>query len=256
MPKDAFLAEMQGLRWVHRWKVEPGIVTPGTNDCDLLVERLGLPEDLTGLSVLDIGASDGSISFMCERRGAKRVVAQDIQIRRTLQSLHRYLDSKVEVLECSVYQLDPATTGQFDIVIFSGILYHMRYPLLAIDRVHGVAKDRVYVESHCAPISMPASTFPAFAFPTLFYEKDEVNGDYSNWFGPASATLMAMFRSAGFSIEQYSQWGDRVAFHARVQPGPRPFLAHDSAAHVSYAGLHDLTPEEELVQRPRRNEKW
>ena len=254
--REALVAEMARHFWLQRWQIEPGLVTPGTADADLLVERLGLPADLSGLTVLDIGAFDGAISFVCERRGAARVVAQDLQIRSTLRLLHDYLGSSVEFHEGSVYQLDPARIGQFDVVIFSGVLYHMRYPLLAIDRMRGVAKDRVFVETHCANVSMPPSAPPEYRYPMMFYERDEVNGDYSNWHGPAPGTVMAMFRSAGFTIEQYSAWSDRYAYHARVQPGPRPFLAEDYAAHWAYRGEIEMTPEEEAVQRPRRLAGW
>ena len=254
--RDALKANLANFWWWHHWEVEPGVFTPGVSDCELLLNRLGLPLDLSDLSVLDVGAYDGAVSFVCERRGAKRVVAQDMQIRHTIRFLHEYLHSNVEFFECSVYELDPATIGQFDIVIFSGVLYHMRYPLLAIDRVRGVAKDRVYVESHCPEIAVPDSAPSCFAFPLFFYESNELNGDYSNWHGPTAPTVMAMFRSAGFAIEQYSQWCDRVVFHARVQPGARPFLVNDFSSHVSYSGLHELTPEEDSLQRSRRIDKW
>ncbi|MGD1067216.1 MAG: class I SAM-dependent methyltransferase [Vulcanimicrobiaceae bacterium] len=254
MARESLVAQMQEYVWLQKWEIEPGLFTPGQADVELLLQRLGLPEDMTGLSVLDIGAFDGAISFVCERRNAARVVAQDVQMRSTIRLLRDYLGSKIEFFESSPYELDPAVIGQFDIVIFSGVLYHMRYPLLAIDRVREVAKDRVFVETHVANINL-SNPPPGFENVMFFYERDAINNDYSNWHGPTVSTVMAMFRSAGFSIEHRAQWGDRAGFHARVVPGPRPFLADDYIGHVAYHGVIELTPDEIAAQLPRRL-KW
>ena len=69
--------EIDSIRWWHR--IDLGdCITPGSNyDSDETLEKLNLPEDMSGLSVLDLGAWDGYYSFACEKRNAKRVVACD-----------------------------------------------------------------------------------------------------------------------------------------------------------------------------------
>ena len=108
---------------------------------------LQIPEDLSGKSVLDIGAWDGYFSFEFERRGAARVLAID-----THSWDHGALDcflfarerlrSKVEFRRMDVHELDPDQVGCFDLVFCAGVLYHMRNPLIGLERIRRVTRDR------------------------------------------------------------------------------------------------------------------
>ena len=96
-----------------------------------------------GLSVLDIGAWDGFFSFECERRGASRVVAADYfswhgsgwGTKAGFTLARDVLGSKVEDVDIDVMDLTPERVGTFDLVLFLGVLYHLRHPLLALERV-------------------------------------------------------------------------------------------------------------------------
>jgi tRNA (mo5U34)-methyltransferase len=109
------------------------------------------PERFDGLTVLDIGTWDGYFSFEAERRGAKRVVAYDMHppdhygfaIAKTL------LNSSVEYIQGSVYDLTPDVYGTFDVVMFFGVFYHLRYPLLALDRIWEITDQYLLMESQC-----------------------------------------------------------------------------------------------------------
>ena len=114
---------------------------------------LQIPDDLSGWSVLDIGAWHGFFSFECERRGAERVVAVDrfawdrFGMDEFLEAKAR-LGSRVEHRHLDVHELDPAEVGQFDLVLLLGVFYHLRNPLQALERVHAVTKRLLICETH------------------------------------------------------------------------------------------------------------
>jgi tRNA (mo5U34)-methyltransferase len=93
-----------------------------------------IPADLRGRSVLDIGCNAGFYAIEMKRRGADRVVAVDSDPRYLAQARFAadVMDADIEFREMSVYQL-PALGERFDVVLFMGVLYHLRYPLLALD---------------------------------------------------------------------------------------------------------------------------
>ncbi len=149
-------AEVEKIRWFHRIDLGHGIVTPGLDDTPAKLARLNFPKDLNGKTVLDIGAWDGFFSYEAERRGASRVVAVDSFIWQGLgggskagfELARRVLNSKVEDCELEVLEVSPETVGTFDVVLFLGVLYHMRHPLLALEKVHSVTREMVILETH------------------------------------------------------------------------------------------------------------
>ena len=103
------------------------------------LQLLGIPDDLSGKTVLDIGAWDGFFSFEFERRGAKRVLAIDTYAwdhggLECFLLAHEHFKSKVEHQRLDVHDLSPQEVGTFDLVFCAGVLYHMRHPLLALER--------------------------------------------------------------------------------------------------------------------------
>lgn len=112
--------------WFHRIELFRDLATPGWSDprTDKL-PYFGLPQDLTGQRVLDIGCAEGFFSFEAERRGAKEVVAIDSfpdSVRR-FNICRNALGSKTTAFLCNVYDLNPRGFGTFDIVFFFGVLY-------------------------------------------------------------------------------------------------------------------------------------
>lgn len=184
-----------------------GIITQGrSHPAHNLLPFLHLPDDLTGKSVLDICTWDGFMAFECERRGAERVVAVDSfawdKANRHLTKhttgrdgfdlAHAARQSKVIPVHCDVLDLDAAQLGTFDIVLFLGVLYHMRHPLLALERVAPLVGDLLILESHP---DMPGVNVPAMRF----YPGSETNDDPTNWWGPNAACVEAMLRDVGFT---------------------------------------------------------
>ena len=191
-------AAVDNFRWFHRIDLGDGVVTPGKDGSSRKLRRIGMPRDLTGLTVLDVGASDGFFSFEAERRGASRVVATDVwsgtdgwHTKDAFDFVAARLQSNVESVKVSVYDLSREEIGSFDVVLFLGVLYHLRYPLLALESIFRVTKGLLILETH---LDMLWTRRPAMAF----YPALEVSGDPTNWWGPNSSAVRSMLSAAGF----------------------------------------------------------
>lgn len=223
--------------WYHRIEVAPGVVTPGVNDSQMILDALQLPERLDGMRVLDIGARDGFFSFECERRGAGEVVAIDyLPPEETGFPIARDLvGSQVEMRQANVYDLTPGDYGTFDLVLFLGVLYHLRDPMLALDRIADVSKGKLILETQAideALLVSPGQFKPLAAIsPELesiplmqFYPGDSLNNDSTNVWAPNQACLRAMLEETGFSVDHELRLGQRaIAFAHRTEDAMRDF---------------------------------
>jgi tRNA (mo5U34)-methyltransferase len=196
---DSLQSRVDAIRWYHTIDLGSGIITRGIDNTAFRVPRLDLPASLAGLSVLDIGAWDGFFSFEAERRGAARVVAADYYSwhgggwgsKAGFELARQALGSRVEDVDIDVMDLSPERIGTFDVVFFFGVLYHVRHPLLALERVASVAKNLVIVET---VVDMIGIGRPAVAF----YPDRELNNDPTNWWAPNLPALHGMLRAVGF----------------------------------------------------------
>jgi tRNA (mo5U34)-methyltransferase len=203
-----------------------------------------LPADLTGKTVLDIGCNAGFYSIEMKRRGAARVLGID--------SDERYLSQArlaaealgfddVTFANLSVY--DVGSLGEtFDVVIFMGVLYHLRHPLLALDLIReNVAGDLLIFQSLTRGAKEVAAIKPDYDFnepdafdlpgyPKLHFVEREFAHDWTNWWVPNQAANEAMLRAAGFTIESgphdevyvcrvapvpYGDWGAAAVYPAK-----------------------------------------
>lgn len=174
-----------------------------------------LPRDLRGKSVLDIGCNAGFYSMEMKRRGAAYVLGVDAdehylaQARFVSEALG-YTD--VEFRHLSVY--DIALIGRrFDLVIFMGVFYHLRHPLLALDLIREhVAGDMLLFQSltrgsrRLAPVKPDydfdePDDFDRAGYPKLHFVEHQFAHDWTNWWIPNRAGTEALLRSAGFAIE-------------------------------------------------------
>ena len=216
---DELRTAIKDYFWWHSIELRPGITTPGVSgDNRRCLPLYALPEDLTGRTVLDVGCWDGFFSFACEARGAERVVAADLWEnagRDAFDFAREELGSKVEPLECDVYDLPGALGGErFDLVLFLGVLYHLKHPLLGLEKVAACAKPGgLTVIETVIDYETMTQQRPLMAF----YPGREMNDDPTSWWGPNPHGLAMMLGAAGYAeIHNVIQlWqGNRGIYHA------------------------------------------
>lgn len=196
---DTLRRRVEGIEWYHSIDLGHGIVTRGVDDSSRRLSKYHLPADLSGKSVLDIGAWDGFYSFECERRGASTVLAMDSYAwngsgwgtKAGFELAREVLGSHVEDVTMEVSDLSP-DIGTFDVVLCLGVLYHLRHPLLALEHIASVTDDLLILSTQLDLLSRHR---PAMAF----YERSELNRDSSNWWAPNLPALLGMLRDVGFS---------------------------------------------------------
>ena len=172
-----------------------------------------LPADLSGKSVLDIGCNGGFYSLEMKRRGADRVLGIDSEEGYLAQARFaaEVTGHDIEFRRLSVY--DVGSLGErFDLVIFMGVLYHLRHPLLALDIIHDtVARDLLLFQSlqrGAKDVEPVAEDYDFFdedhfdrpGYPKLHFIEHRYSGDPTNWWAPNAACSAAMLRSSGFEI--------------------------------------------------------
>jgi tRNA (mo5U34)-methyltransferase len=206
--------------WHQRFELAPGVWTPGVSSVEWLCNAANLPADLSGKTVLDVGTTNGGTAFELERRGAARVVAVDIFDPDWfgLRALSDFLGSSVEYVCTSVYELTDRFPEPFDFVIFWGVLYHLRHPLLALDNVRSVTRLEASLETAVCDGELPRRQRARSL--ARFYRRDELSKDSSNWFAPTVAALEDWCVSAGFEIERVGAWPDRTPARAMLRARP------------------------------------
>jgi tRNA (mo5U34)-methyltransferase len=225
MDRAEILARVNSFpHWRHRIEVAPGIVTPGKRNPAAKMELLDLPEDLSGMEVLDVGASDGWYSFECERRNAKRVVAMDVKPPQGFRIAADLLGSRAEHIHGSIYDETP---GEFDIVLCINVLYHLKEPLRAIERLRELCKGMLIVST----IALDRHLLVGNEKRTLaelgegadelalmqYLPSNDRYRDAPSYFSVSKVGLCAMLEDSGFSVERAELGGaDRVFVTARA----------------------------------------
>jgi tRNA (mo5U34)-methyltransferase len=257
MSPDQVREEIRKANWYHRYEIVPGVITPGTCHADArgAFDALGLPADLTGKRVLEVGTWDGPYAFELERRGAS-VVATDIQdpARTAFNTARRILDSKVEYVQCSVYDLAGAVKGPFDIVLFFGVFYHLKHPLMAFEVLASLLKQDgllVFEGEYFSHYAEDLDNVPArwklvtallanSNLPLTLCYPGRFRGA-QNWFIPNLACLQGWFKASGFDvISAVSEnpialqrltragrlsWGERIALFKHLFKAERQRIA-------------------------------
>jgi tRNA (mo5U34)-methyltransferase len=172
-----------------------------------------IPENLAGKSVLDVGCNAGFYSIEMKRRGADRVVAIDTDEKYLAQARFaaKVNNAEIEFRQLSVYRVADLRE-QFDLVLFMGVLYHLRHPLLALELLHEhVVADLLVTQSLLRGaqenMNVPADfpfwedeIFDRDEFPRMYFVENRFANDPTNWWIPNRACFEAMLRSAGFEI--------------------------------------------------------
>ncbi len=205
--------------WFHNLHLGDGVETAPEHDLGdfpaykwkLLARHL--PEDLSGWNALDIGCNAGFYSFELARRGA-RVLGIDREPHYLRQARwaaqHLGLEEQVEFRKAEVYDLGRGAQ-RFDLVLFMGVFYHLRHPLLVLDSLASMV-DRLLVfqtltspdsEQLEVPENLPLldrDALCARGWPRMSFIERRLAGDGTNWWAPNHAAVLALLRSAGFCV--------------------------------------------------------
>lgn len=199
---------------------EGGLIWAGQFDLYPLWGHFGIPDDLSGQTVFDIGTGSGFFAFECERHGASRVVATELQDiaewdsrqgvaydgtnipaanRHDYNVLHSRLNSSVELVFANISELQPNQVGQFDWVIFGSLMTHIKDPMRAFMNLRALTRGRAVVIS---------SYLPGETNPCLHWIQTHRPFD---WWVPAKCLVPMMLKAAGFS--EVVEMGDFTLEH-------------------------------------------
>lgn len=191
-----------------------------------------IPQDLSGLTVLDIGCNGGFYAIEMKRRGADRVVGIDFDDEYLGQAKFaaEVSGSDIEFRKLSVYDVGELRE-RFDLVLFMGVLYHLRHPLLALDLIHEhVTRDVLVFQSMQRGNDQVDAVGADYAFweadhfnlpgyPKLHFIERRYAGDPTNWWIPNTACAEAMLRSAGFDIADHPEEEVYICRHTERPSG-------------------------------------
>lgn len=172
-----------------------------------------VPQDMSGWSVLDIGCNAGFYSLEIANRGAQ-VLGLEIEplyLRQAQWIAREYgVTDRLEFIEGDVYQLINSSQ-RFDLVWFTGVFYHLRYPTLALDLVRRATTRYLMFQSMTMPGAATGHVPPDLpldqreamlsdSWPKMAFIEKRVANDESNWWAPNAACVEALLRSAGFNV--------------------------------------------------------
>jgi tRNA (mo5U34)-methyltransferase len=223
---DEVRAKIATASWYHTFELRPGIVTPGrggrTESRRMLSDSYGLPDDLSGLTALDIGALDGPHTIELARRGADVTALDVLDFPETgLKVALEITGARAEFVLGDVYDLAQLLpTRQFDIILFMGVWYHLKHPLLALERVYDALKPdglmlyegevlHHYAE---APGRTPeelrdeVERLASSELPICTFYSEGCRGDRTNWNVPNRACVQQWMNAASFDVETMALW--------------------------------------------------
>jgi tRNA (mo5U34)-methyltransferase len=219
MTKEELQAAVDAVPyWYHKIALPNGITTPGW--APISAEAYRIPDDLTGKTVLDVGAWDGYWTFEALRKGAEVVTAIEdfsdtigAQVNADRSSKGHTFDlckqalgyghDQVNLLDMSVYDVDKWSeyAVMFDYVFCFGVLYHLKHPLLALEKLHSVCKGNIHIETAILDGIQSCYTSHVYTGDECcfeFYPGSEYGANPSNWYVGTLKAWVAMVQSAGF----------------------------------------------------------
>ena len=202
--------EIARFRWFHQIDFGDGVLAPGWIRAGKIrrMVRALFDRPLAGKSVLDVGCWDGAYSIAAARLGASRVLATDHHAwtegpgdRGAFELARSRLAPAIEVLDIAVEDLTVERVGQFDVVLFAGVFYHLRNPIAALHQLAPIARELFILESRLCGIPSQLTTKPLLRF----YPGSELDNDPTNWWAPNPACMKALMRDAGFGHLRFSR---------------------------------------------------
>jgi tRNA (mo5U34)-methyltransferase len=225
-------AAVKKIPWYHTIDLPGGVSTPGYYDHRPLVPHYGLPADLHGKRVLDVGTWDGFWAFELERRGgdvtsvdlerltqvdlppqvltAIRDAGLDQKFGSGFEIARRALGSKVKRVGGNVYDLDPAELGTFDFVHFADVSLHLQRPIEAFRRIRSVTAGTAMIVD---AVHMDLDADPERRLTEYLSGWSDVT-----WWTPSLNTFAQMVLDAGFSdvrVQSVYRLNPRVSGYGR-----------------------------------------
>ena len=222
MTRSEIINEVQRLGpWFHCIDLGDGLATKSQSAIGEPIDhprptwksvQAAVPADLSGQSVLDVGCNAGFYSIEMKRRGAGRVLGIDSQrdLIRQARFVRDVLGLEIDYQRKSVYDLDPAVMGQFDVTLALGLIYHCKHLVLALEKLFLITRHLLVLETAIYP---PEKTPASFEYdeggqrPTLHpiayvENQPEAKEAVYNWFLPSTAALTVLLRNIGFDVIQ------------------------------------------------------
>jgi len=196
--------------WHQSFDIFPGVRTPGSYDPGFMVDLLQLPKDMSGLRVLDVGASDGFFSRELDKRGAD-VTAIDYR-QKTVSGfavMEKLYGREIKHINANIYDL-PAGLGLFDVILCLGVIYHLPDMPRALWTLRELCSGRLFVESYIEDFGVDRPL-------ARYCEADSLSGDSSNFWAPNIQCIHAIMRDCALPVERSVAWGDRVLLVGRPQ---------------------------------------
>jgi len=275
--------QMQSLGWWYLHFSFPNGVRTGTGqepgyDAETrwnLIKPF-VPEELKGKTVLDLGGNCGYFSIQMKLRGAERCVLVDpfVEFLRQADFAAEQFNVELELVNQDAHVYCLTTEERFDYVLFLGLLYHLKYPGLVLDRLAEMTKERIYIQSNVIGgedqdyVYKPDyqrytedSLLENPAYPKLIFVEDLYNGDATNWWFPNYNALAAMVRSAGLKIVDRPHPHIIVAepetYLGKVVLEKLVFPQYGKRGHPLYPGpqQYDAALWQDLIARSRKKTK-
>jgi tRNA (mo5U34)-methyltransferase len=218
--REAVQREVEALGWwYHHFELPSGVWTgDGEPPAYDPIERWELiephlPNDLEGKSVLDVGGNSGYFSLRMKQRGAGRCVMVEPVVEFVEQAnfVFEQFDVDVEVVNEDVHAYCLTTDERFDYVLFLGLFYHLKYPVLVLDRLAEMTTELIFFQSHIQ--GPPAETaepgglgdveredLQSASFSRMSFIEGAYRDDLSNWWVPNYEALEPLARSAGLKV--------------------------------------------------------
>lgn len=201
--------------WHHKFEISPGVVTPGSYEPEFLLKKINFPADLSNKRLLDIGASDGFFSLAARRAGAD-VIAIDYRPKNGhgFEVMEKLSGYSFDYRQMNIYDLSAKDLGQFDHVIFMGVIYHLPDMMKSLAIVRSLCRGTMYMETHCA-----VDLTPEIAA-ARYYRGEELNKDITNFWSPNVACIRGMAYDCMFDLDRDETWGDRYFGTYKVNNDP------------------------------------
>ena len=211
--------------WYHSFRFDEVSIESGTRTSLTFQMRLAknIPDDLLGMTVLDIGTADGFYSFLCEQRGAKRVLSIDNRNFPGFDIVKQILDSKVEYKKLDLYDLDQINET-FDFVLCFGVYYHLPDLVSAFQKLYSKTNKKLLLSGHIL--------YSDSSIACLYDEYEMHPKDRTNWWVASPTCIKKIAKRVGFADCQLID----------IFPMQNKFLkTKNSVELISAIGLFEIT---------------